>query len=85
MNECNSYWGIITGIVFEKDCLEAGGKVMAEDTLFSGESKNVEYKITVPEKSEKYMKRVVAFANGAGGKIVLGIDDKTLEIAEKEE
>ncbi len=43
---------------------------MAEDILFSGESKNVEYKITVPEKSEKYMKTVVAFANGAGGKIV---------------
>ena len=53
---------------------------MAEDTLFSGESKNVEYKITVPEKSEKYMKTVVAFANGEGGKIVFGIDDKTLEI-----
>ena len=47
---------------------------MAEDTLFSGESKNVEYKITVPEKSEKYMKTVVAFANGRGGKIVFGID-----------
>ena len=31
---------------------------MAEDTLFSGESKNVEYKVTVPEKSEKYMKTV---------------------------
>lgn len=81
MNECNSYLGIITGIVFEeKDRLKAGGKVMAEDTLFSGESKNVEYKITVPEKSEKYMKTVVAFANGEGGKIVFGIDDKTLEI-----
>ena len=48
--------------------------------LFSGESKNVEYKVTVPEKSEKYMKTVVAFANGDGGKIVFGIDDKTLEI-----
>lgn len=53
---------------------------MAEDTLFSGESKNVEYKVTVPEKSEKYMKTVVAFANGRGGKIVFGIDDKTLDI-----
>lgn len=47
---------------------------MAENTLFSGESKNVEYKVTVPEKSEKYMKTVVAFANGRGGKIVFGID-----------
>ena len=25
-----------------------GGSNMAEDTLFSGESKNVEYKVTVP-------------------------------------
>lgn len=42
---------------------------MAEDKLFSGESKNIEYKVTVPEKSEKYMKTVVAFANGRGGRI----------------
>lgn len=42
---------------------------MEEDTLFSGESRNVEYKVTVPEKSEKYMKTVVAFANGRGGKL----------------
>lgn len=53
---------------------------MAEDTLFSGESKNVEYKVTVPDKSEKYMKTVVAFANGRGGRIVFGIDDKSLDI-----
>ena len=37
---------------------------MAEETLFSGESKNIEYKVTIPNKSEKYMKTVVAFANG---------------------
>lgn len=53
---------------------------MAEDQLFSGESKNIEYKVTVPDKSEKYMKTVVAFANGRGGRIVFGVDDKTLEI-----
>ena len=53
---------------------------MKEDMLFSGESKNIEYKVTVPDKSEKYMKTVVAFANGKGGKIVFGVDDKTLEI-----
>ena len=58
---------------------------MAEDTLFSGESKNIEYKVAVPEKSEKYMKTVVAFANGNGGKIVFGIDDKTLEIVGMDE
>jgi predicted HTH transcriptional regulator len=53
---------------------------MARDTLFSGESKNVEYKVTLPDKSEKYMKTIVAFANTQGGKLVVGIDDKTHEI-----
>ena len=53
---------------------------MARDTLFSGESKNVEYKVTLPDKSEKYMKTIVAFANTQGGKLVIGIDDKTHEI-----
>ena len=53
---------------------------MAEDMLFSGESKNVEYKVTVPDKSDKYMKTVVAFANGSGGRIVFGIDDKTSKV-----
>ena len=53
---------------------------MARDTLFSGKSKNVEYKVTLPDKSEKYMKTIVAFANTQGGKLVVGIDDKTHEI-----
>lgn len=53
---------------------------MEKDTLFSGESKNVEYKVAVPDKSEKYMKTVVAYANGQGGKIVFGVDDETLEV-----
>lgn len=42
---------------------------MVEEKLFSGESKNIEYKVAVPEKNEKYMKTVVAFANGVGGKL----------------
>lgn len=53
---------------------------MANDTLFSGESKIVEYKAQVPSNSEKYMKTVVAFANGHGGRIVFGVDDKTLDV-----
>lgn len=53
---------------------------MKKDVLFSGESVNVEYKVTVPKDSTKYMKTVVAFANGRGGKIVFGVDDKTLEV-----
>ena len=53
---------------------------MEKDTLFSGESVNVEYKVTVPKDSSKYMKTVVAYANGRGGKIIFGVDDKTLEV-----
>ena len=48
--------------------------------MFSGESKNIEYKVTLPDKSEKYMKTIVAFANTQGGKLVVGVDDKTHEI-----
>ena len=35
----------------------------SEDTMFSGESKNIEYKVSLPDKSEKYIKTIVAFAN----------------------
>ena len=49
---------------------------MVEDTMFSGESKNIEYKVTLQEKSEKYMKTIVAFANTQGGKLIIGVDDK---------
>ena len=50
---------------------------MVEDTMFSGESKNIEYKVSLPDKSEKYMKTIVAFANTQGGKLIVGVDDKT--------
>ena len=48
--------------------------------ILAGESKNVEFKENLPEKSIKYMKSVVAFANGSGGKIIFGIADKTREV-----
>ena len=48
--------------------------------MYSGESKNIEYKITLPDKSEKYMKTIVAFANTQGGKLIIGVDDKTHQI-----
>lgn len=48
--------------------------------MFSGESKSIEYKVTLPDKSEKYMKTIVAFANTQGGKLIVGVDDKTHEI-----
>ena len=51
---------------------------MTIEKILAGESKNVEFKENVPEKSIKYMKSVVAFANG--GKIIFGIADKTREV-----
>ena len=60
---------------------------MTIEEILSGESKNVEFKKNLPEKSIKYMKSVVAFANGTGGKIIFGIEDETREIVgfDKEE
>ncbi len=53
---------------------------MSIEEILAGESKNVEFKESLPEKSIKYMKSVVAFANGTGGKIIFGIADKTREV-----
>ncbi len=53
---------------------------MTIEEILAGESKNVEFKENLPEKSIKYMKSVVAFANGTGGKIIFGIADKTKEV-----
>ena len=48
--------------------------------IISGESNNVEFKEMLPDKHIKYMKTVVAFANGKGGKIIFGVKDDTREI-----
>ncbi len=53
---------------------------MTIEEILSGESKNIEFKAQLPEKSVKYMKSVVAFANGIGGKIIFGVEDNTREI-----
>ncbi len=53
---------------------------MTMEEILAGESKNVEFKEDLPERSIKYMKSVVAFANGIGGKIIFGIADKTREV-----
>lgn len=49
-------------------------------TLLSGESNCIEYKEALPNNSLNYIKTVVAFANGKGGKIVFGIEDNNLNI-----
>jgi ATP-dependent DNA helicase RecG len=46
-----------------------------------GEGKNLEFKERLSDKNkESFLKTVVAFANGSGGKIIFGIKDKTREI-----
>ncbi len=53
---------------------------MTIEEIKSGESKNVEFKIMLPDDSKKYMKTIVAYANTSGGKIVIGVDDVTRDI-----
>lgn len=53
---------------------------MLADEIKAGESANIEFKREVPKKSEKYIKSIIAFANTAGGKIVIGVDDETHEV-----
>ena len=47
---------------------------------FRGESKNIEYKQEIPERHEKFLKDVVAFSNSSGGRIIIGVVDKTNEV-----
>lgn len=53
---------------------------MTKEELLKGESDNVEFKVQRPTDSSKYMKSVVAFANGKGGSLIFGIDDKSHEV-----
>ena len=53
---------------------------MTIEEIYSGESKNMEFKQEVPTRSERYMKTVVAFANTAGGRLIFGIEDGTHQI-----
>lgn len=53
---------------------------MTVEEIYAGESDNVEFKVEIPPKSEKYMKTVVAFANGKGGKLVFGVENTTWNV-----
>lgn len=50
---------------------------MTIEEILVGESKSIEFKRERPIDSPKYMKTIVAFANGASGRIIFGIDDET--------
>lgn len=45
-----------------------------------GEGKNIEFKREIPKRHEKFLKDVIAFSNSTGGKIFIGIEDKTNEV-----
>ena len=53
---------------------------MTIEEIVRGESKNVEFKVSLPKNSEKYIKTVVAYANTQGGKLIVGVADETREI-----
>lgn len=47
-----------------------------QEEIQNGESRTLEYKAELPPKSQTWVKTIVAFANGAGGKFVLGVNNK---------
>lgn len=53
---------------------------LTAEEIFAGETDNVEFKVDIPPKSEKYMKTVVAFANGNGGKLIFGVENNTWQV-----
>lgn len=60
---------------------------LTEEEILAGETDNIEFKVDIPPKTEKYMKTVVAFANGNGGKLVFGVENNTCQVVgfEKDE
>lgn len=47
-----------------------------QEKIQNGESRTLEYKATLPHDSQKWIKIIVSFANGAGGKFVLGVNNQ---------
>lgn len=54
-----------------------------QQEILNGESRTLEYKVELPEDSEKWVKSIVAFANGAGGKFVVGVNNRREFIVQK--
>lgn len=53
---------------------------MTLDEISNGEKENIEFKVDIPQKSESYMRTVVAFANANGGRLVFGVEDRTWQV-----
>ena len=48
--------------------------------IAKGESSNLEFKKELPATHEQYLKTVVAFANGKGGRLIFGVEDQTCAV-----
>lgn len=53
---------------------------MTIEELKKGEHETVEYKQDIPNDKEKFLKTAVAFANGAGGRIIFGVENNTWKV-----
>jgi len=53
---------------------------MTLEEVKKGETDRIEFKREMPMHDRRYLKTVVAFANGLGGSVVFGIDDKALDV-----
>lgn len=53
---------------------------MTIEEILAGESRNVEFKVERPKDYRKYMKTVIAFANGKGGRLIFGVEDQTRRV-----
>lgn len=53
---------------------------MTAEEIFAGETDSVEFKADIPSEKEKYIKTVVAFANGTGGRLVFGVKNNSWEV-----
>lgn len=47
------------------------------EKVYFGEGKNIEFKREIPQKHDKFLKDIIAFSNCTGGKVILGIEDRT--------
>jgi ATP-dependent DNA helicase RecG len=50
---------------------------------YSGEGYNVEFKSSVPQKVRELAEEICAFANSAGGYLLIGVNDKNQIIGEE--
>ena len=60
--------------------MAAWGISMTIEEILHGESKNVEFKVNLPKDSAKYVKTIIAFANTQGGRLVIGVEDRTRNV-----